>query len=69
MSQDLFDWGGYVMKRSKDDIAVQYQDYPRYAQCCDRCTMFVAPSSCTAVQGPIIGKGHCFLFKAKNVER
>jgi hypothetical protein len=69
MSQDLLDWGAYVMKRSKDDIAVQYQDYPRYQDYCGICQMFVPPSGCTAVHGPVIGKGHCFLFKKKAVKQ
>ena len=53
------------MKRNKDDYAVQYMDHPRGNEQCDRCTMFRPPCECTAINGPVIGLGHCFLFKAK----
>ena len=53
------------MKRNPNDVGVQYVNYPRGEQCCDRCNMYRPPSSCTAIKSSIIAKGHCFLFEPK----
>jgi len=44
---------------------VQYQDSPKGAQRCDKCSNFVAPSACRVVSGGISANGWCLLFKPK----
>lgn len=42
-----------------------YQASPKGAQSCQNCRMFVAPSSCTVVEGSIAGTGWCRLYAKK----
>lgn len=42
-----------------------YQDRPKGEERCDGCTMFVAPGSCTAVEGKIVPQGWCDLYEPK----
>ena len=42
-----------------------YQNKPKGSERCDRCTMFVTPDGCTAVEGRIAPEGWCRIFKSK----
>ena len=44
-------------------IEANYQDSPKGEEHCDDCTMFIEPSSCTAVKGVISPVGWCKFFK------
>ena len=46
---------------SKD--AVAYQDQPQGDRECDKCRLFVAPSSCKLVEGAISPHGSCRIFR------
>jgi hypothetical protein len=45
--------------------SVGYRNAPNGSQSCANCRLFVAPSSCQAVQGPISPKGWCKIYVAK----
>jgi len=54
--------------RSQAKIAqkmVQYQEKPKGPQECDNCLQFVAPGSCTLVEGKINPKGWRQLYAPK----
>jgi hypothetical protein len=53
-------------KISKNEA--RYQNYPKGAQQCSRCSMFRKPDQCTAVVGWIDPKGWCKLWAAKSEE-
>jgi len=41
----------------------RYQHHPKGEDCCELCTMYRPPASCTAVVGPIEARGYCNYFK------
>jgi len=45
--------------------SVGYRNSPNGSQSCANCRLFVAPSSCQTVQGPISPKGWCKIYVAK----
>jgi hypothetical protein len=45
--------------------AARYQSSPRGEQRCANCTPFVAPSSCTLVEGAVAANGWCMLWVRK----
>jgi hypothetical protein len=45
---------------------VQYQNTPKGDQQCDKCSQFIAPSSCKVVEGVISPKGYCVAFAPKS---
>ncbi|MGE5261723.1 MAG: high-potential iron-sulfur protein [Actinomycetota bacterium] len=45
--------------------SVGYRNAPNGSQSCANCRLFVAPSSCQAVQGSISPKGWCKIYVAK----
>ena len=49
------------MKATKS--AASYRDTPRGEECCEDCTMWRPPASCTSVDGQIKRKGWCAYFK------
>lgn len=48
-------------KSSKEDAHYQY--HSKGTEQCSKCTMFVAPERCTAVEGRIVPNGWCKFFK------
>jgi len=42
-----------------------YQATPKGNQRCDNCTLFVKPSACVSVEGPIAPSGWCSLYVPK----
>jgi len=46
--------------------AVQYQDKPKGAQQCDKCSLFQAPKACQSVSGDISPHGWCAIFMPKS---
>jgi secreted PhoX family phosphatase len=42
-----------------------YQSTPKGSQRCDNCTLFVKPSACVSVEGPIAPAGWCALYVPK----
>jgi len=55
-----------VVKKTKTEVS--YQNFPKALQRCEKCTMFVSPSGCTAVQGSILPHGWCRLFKLRRAK-
>jgi hypothetical protein len=53
------------MKRNPNDAGVQYVDYPHGEEQCSRCSMFIAPTTCTEILGPVRYGGWCKLFKLR----
>ncbi len=45
--------------------SVGYRNSPNGSQSCANCGLFVAPSSCQTVAGPISPKGWCKIYVAK----
>ena len=45
--------------------AAAYQNSPKGSQSCANCKLFVPPSSCTLVEGPISPKGWCKFWVGK----
>jgi hypothetical protein len=50
-------------KLSQESAA--YQDSAKGSQSCENCKLFVPPSSCTLVEGPISAGGWCKFWVAK----
>lgn len=50
-----------MSKASK--IMAHYQPYPNDLESCKKCTMFVAPHDCTAVQGRVFSAAWCKYFE------
>lgn len=50
----------------KTKSEARYQEYPKGAQRCDKCTMFRAPDKCTLVQGKISPAGWSKYFERKD---
>jgi hypothetical protein len=53
----------FAAKMSKASVA--YQHSPKGSQSCANCKLFVPPSSCTLVEGPISPRGWCKLWVGK----
>lgn len=45
--------------------SVAYQDTPKGDQECDNCRLFVPPTECKSVQGPVAAKGWCKIWGKK----
>ena len=43
----------------------KYQEKPKGAQECDKCSLFMAPNACKVVKGKISPKGWCIAFAPK----
>jgi High potential iron-sulfur protein len=61
-----------AMLRSRSALAAKmskaaaaYQNSPKGSQTCANCKLFVPPSSCTIVEGPISPKGWCKFWVGK----
>lgn len=55
------------MKSSKAEA--KYQGHPKGNQCCEHCTMWLAPSGCTAVEGRVSKEGWCKFYEGKNYKK
>jgi hypothetical protein len=53
----------FAAKMSQASAA--YQNSPKGDQSCANCKLFVPPSSCTLVEGPISAKGWCKFWVGK----
>jgi hypothetical protein len=53
----------WAAKMSK--ASVGYQSHPKGSQNCANCKLFVPPSSCTLVEGPISPQGWCRFWVGK----
>ena len=54
---------GEIAKTSK--ATAEYRPWPKGWAWCGRCTMFVKPDTCTAVEGKIQSQGYCNLYRRK----
>lgn len=45
---------------------VHYQSIPKSGQRCQTCSLWLAPNSCTSVDGPISPAGWCMLYQPKS---
>jgi hypothetical protein len=46
--------------------SVGYQGSPKGSQSCGNCALFVAPSSCKNVEGPVSASGWCKIWVKKS---
>jgi hypothetical protein len=54
----------FHMTKKISKTEARYQDYPKAAKWCERCSMFRRPDTCTLVEGDINRLGYCKHWEA-----